>query len=397
MAITLDATTHSLEITTSAAVSMHWNTAWVDATASAFTPGSNQGTISTATTTAIVAAPSPSTQRGVKFISVYNNGVSSPQTVTVKKDVSATEYTLFKTTILPGESLQYSDNSGWGTFDGVGRRRAIAPELSTVGATTSRSYYKVGSTSYGANVWYCFAKDAGMPGAWAPGTPGVGGRATDGTTSADNGCFIIPSASASQYITQANLHTSSAAAYTLWDILLVNSGMNQTQTTSQTLNTVTLPARDNNGTTSGEGCYAGLLFTSGGTHSVNPSATITYTNSAGTGSRTGTLTAIAGEQIGSNQVAGSVIFFKLANGDKGVQSVQSITLAVSLGTAVASLIIARPILSFAGASNYYTLVRQYADGNPGIRIFSGSCLHVFMRPSSNLQSTIYGQLMISER
>ena len=56
----------------------------------------------------------------------------------------------------------------------------------------------MGTPHEAAGQYYCFAKDAGAPGAWSPGTPGVNGRNTNGTLSADAGCISagIPDAGA---------------------------------------------------------------------------------------------------------------------------------------------------------------------------------------------------------
>ena len=53
MAITLDATNKSIELATGSAGSVDWAVSWVDATTTTFTPGDNQGNVTTATTTTI--------------------------------------------------------------------------------------------------------------------------------------------------------------------------------------------------------------------------------------------------------------------------------------------------------------------------------------------------------
>ena len=125
--IILDATTQTLEVTTSAAVSVNYVISYADITSTTFVPASSQGNITTATTTTVVTAPAASTQRQVKLASFYNNG-SSAQTVTVKKDVSATEYIIISAVISAGESLQYTDGNGWEVIDRAGRVREAATQ-----------------------------------------------------------------------------------------------------------------------------------------------------------------------------------------------------------------------------------------------------------------------------
>jgi len=397
MAITLSATTHILELTTSSAASTDWNVSWVDATSTTFTPSSGQGTVTSATTTTIVSAPGASTQRGVKFISVYNNGTAS-QTVTVKKDVSGTEYILYKATIIPGESVQYADGPGWGIFDGQGRKKTVVPEMTSAQGTRTVSYYKVGTAPYAAATWYSYAKDPGLPGAWAPGTPGLSGRATDGMTASDDGCIPLWTPTGSLYLTGA-VNTSTVLQFTtIWDILWVNSGIVVTTTTGQTINSVAFPARDVNGTINGEGCYIGLLHTAASTNGGNiTTSTVTYTNSAGTGSRTATLANIAGERIPSNPVIGNVVWFQLQAGDKGVQSIQTVTLATSLVTGSVSLIVARPILTFHTPQVNSGMVYENEVGDPGIRLYTGSNLHSISRTTGSTATVQNTILYVTER
>ncbi len=125
--ILLDATTHTLEATTSAAVSTNYVISYADITTSTFVPASSQGNITTATTTTVVSAPGASTQRQIKLASFYNNG-SASQTVTVKKDVSGTEYIIISAVIAAGETLQYTDGNGWEVLDRAGRVRTGATQ-----------------------------------------------------------------------------------------------------------------------------------------------------------------------------------------------------------------------------------------------------------------------------
>jgi len=118
--IALDATTQSIEIATSSIADLDWIVSWVDSTTTAFTPGSAHGTVAAITTTTIVAAPAASTQRGVKHVSLRNRHASTSQTVTVKKDVSTTEYEIAKATLAAGESLVYEDGAGWQVYNSSG-------------------------------------------------------------------------------------------------------------------------------------------------------------------------------------------------------------------------------------------------------------------------------------
>jgi hypothetical protein len=120
--ILLTSTNDSLELVTSSTADIDWTTAYADHSTSAFTPGSNQGTLASATDTTIVAAPAASTQRQVKLITIRNRHASSSNTVTVQKDVSGTEYQMTPAvTLQAGETLIYVDGCGFSVLDASGR------------------------------------------------------------------------------------------------------------------------------------------------------------------------------------------------------------------------------------------------------------------------------------
>ena len=189
MAITLNTTGKSLEMVTSSSATVHVSVSYID-TDTSFAPKESNAVVSSATTTTILAAPSASHHHGAKNISIFNTSASASNTVTVNLNHSSTLITLAKAVLAPGESLQWGDASGWYCLDIVGRTKSVASEFS---AYTGRStwFYKSQTQADAAGYWYCSSKDAGAPGAWAVGTPGMGGRATDGTASGDYGCIQI--------------------------------------------------------------------------------------------------------------------------------------------------------------------------------------------------------------
>ena len=393
--ILLTATTHALELETSSSSSTDWTCSYVDMDASATTPGSAQGNVASATTTTIAAAPASSTQRQIKHISVVNKNTTA-QTITVKKDVSGTEYTVFKATLSQHEQAQYVDGDGWVCFDSSGRAKTMKPEdFSTTGGRP-RAIQKVGTAAEGTAYWYGFWKDGGLPGAWAPGTPGLAGRATDGMAAGDAGCLELWTPTGALYIDRAEVTVTATSFPMLWDVLWVNSGIVVTTTTAQTINSVTLPARDDAGTTNGDGCMIGLIWTAASTNAAAiTNSTVTYTNSAGTGSRTATLVAVAGDQIPPTPVIGTVVWFRLHAGDTGVQSIQSITLGTSLVTGCVSLIIARPLAGWANSTVNVAFSNVYPS--PGLRLWTGTCGLMFQKSVSSSATTLHALFTISER
>lgn len=389
--ITLSSTTQSLEIVLSGSDgALHWAFAWVDWTPSSATPDSNEGVMTTIGTLTTVAAPSSGFRRLIKAASLVNRD-PTPCTVRVQKDDSSSEAHLHgEVTLRENDGLFYEDGGrGWYVS-----RASDGEDYSG----RSVAFFKVGTAADTVGYFYCHSKDSGFPGAWAPGTPGLGGRTTDGTTSADAGCLIVPNAATGgNFLTAFELSSTVAQFYSLIDVLWCNSGTVVTTTTGQTVNSGTLPARDANGTTDGEGCVIGLLFTSASTNAaVISNSTVTYTNSDGTGGRTAKLANLVGAQIPVSPTVGTIVWFQLAVGDKGVRSIQTLTLGTSLVTGAVSLLIARQV------ATYSSVVANVGNGprqpmEPGIRLFDGSCLLLCYQAAATTATTVAGSITVQER
>ena len=180
------------------------------------------------------------------------------------------------------------------------------------------------------------------------------------------------------------------------DVVWVNTGLVVTTTTAQAITSPTFPARDLNGSTDGEGYVIGLLTTTANTNAAAiTNATVSYTNSAGVNSRTATLLAVAGDQIPPTPVIGTVVWFRLDAGDKGVRSIQSVTLGTSLVAGAVSLIVARPLSIISATQTNVATLRNYSD--PGIRIYTGSVIIPFIKNISSSAVTLTGHVVVTER
>jgi hypothetical protein len=315
--------------------------------------------------------------------------------MSVKKDVSGTEYCLFKATLSAGESLQWVDGQNWATYDATGRIKTTAP-LAIGNGGRSIFFNKAGTASEGTACWYSFGKDSGFPGAWSPGTPGLNGRVTDGTTAADVGCIPLWTPTGALYVSDITATVTTLTSVGFYDVVWVNTGLVVTTTTAQAITSPTFPARDLNGSTNGEGYVIGLLTTVANTNAAAiTNSTVTYTNSDGTGSRTATLLAVAGDQIPPTPVIGNVVWFLLAAGDKGVRSIQSITLGTSLGAGAVSLIVARPLCMIATTQANVNTITAYP--NPGVRLYNGSCIIPMQKNTSSNAVTLAGSMTVVER
>ena len=332
MQINLSNTTHTLELTTSVAGSVHYQVGYTDITSSTVTnPTDSFGIITTATTKTIVTAPAASTTRKIQYVNIFNNGASN--TVVLKKDISGTEYNILQVNLQQGETLRVV-NDKVEVLDVSGRLKTQNTGLSEI-TGSSRSLFKVGTAIEAAGQYYCFAKDAGAPGAWSPGTPGINGRNTDGTTAADLGCITVGNpSSGAWYIRDFNIAASQVGQFILADVLWVNTGLVVTTTTAQAITQPTLPLRDNLGTSNGFGVGVGLLVTTATTNAaVINNITLQYTNSNGVAGRIGKITSFP-----ATAVAGTFVPFQMQAEDVGIRSIQSITLGTTLGGGAISLI-----------------------------------------------------------
>lgn len=180
-------------------------------------------------------------------------------------------------------------------------------------------------------------------------------------------------------------------------MLWVNSSLNTTATTAQTINSVTLPPRDVNGTSNGEGCTIAMLNTASAltNASANAGITVSYTNSKGVSGKTATLSAIAGSQLPATAVVGTIIWFQLAAGDTGVQSIQSVTFGTSLGSGMVSLMICRDITTIGTTAANITAAKVI--GTPGIRLYNGTCMLHNVLASATTATFFSGSLAVMEK
>ena len=393
----LGSTSDVVRVVTSAAAQVEVHASWVDLNGTTITPGrTNTPHITTAATTTVVASPTASTVRNVKHLNITNDHASQSCIVTVEHFDGTTAIELMAFILLPGENMVFNEEGRWVHRDAQGAEYPPAG----LGSYNGRSvgFMKTGTASDAAGYWYCTSKDGGFPGAWSPGAPGVNGRNTDGTTSADFGCIPIANPSVgANYITEIQMAASVNHSHLFFDCLWVNTGLVITTTTAQTITMAgALPARDINGTTNGEGCMIAILCTAAvGLAAVASNATVSYTNSDGTAGRAATLSAIVGSQAPATPVIGTLIWFNLQAGDKGVRSIQSVTLGTTWVSGTISVMITRDIATI--GTTIPNVTAQKIIGTPGIRIYNGSCILHCVLSSATTATFFSGELVIQEK
>jgi hypothetical protein len=389
-------TTDTLQVVTSAAAQIECHASWVKISGGAAALGrQNTPAITTATTTTVVPAAGAGAEVNVKNLTITNDHASVSCAVTVEHFDGTTASELIAFTLLPGENMIFAENGTWTHYD---RNGAVYPP-SGLGAYNGYAvtFFKTGTAADAAGNWYCTSKDGGFPGAWLPGTPGLNGRVTNGTSAADAGCIPIKNpATGGNFLTEVMMAASTNHTHVFFDCLWVNSGIVVTTTTAQAITTPTLPPRDINGTTNGEGCMIALLTTVANTNAAAiANATVSYTNSDGVAGRTATLVAITGSQIPATPVIGTLVFFNLQAGDKGVRSIQSITLGTSLGAGSVSLMITRDVATIGTVLANTAAIRPIAA--PGVRLYNDTCL-LHCNLAGSTAATLYsGEIVIQEK
>ncbi len=112
--IILKATTETLQVTTGSAAAVDYSVSYVDITTTGVSPSTNEGSMTTATTTTILSAPAASTQRQIKLVTISNRDATLSSPIVIQKSISGATYTLAPSmTLLAGETVQYMDGEGW--------------------------------------------------------------------------------------------------------------------------------------------------------------------------------------------------------------------------------------------------------------------------------------------
>lgn len=241
---------------------------------------------------------------------------------------------------------------------------------------------------------------AGRPwSTWAlAGNPGAGsfsaslsGVALDSTSANVNGQipFTDP-VSGNSYLARFQAGATISGTLLLCDRLWHNGGFTITTTTAQTVNSATFPARDLAGSTNGDGVLVGIEV-SAACGAAAPAPTLTYTNQAGTGSRTASLSF----PTANSPAAGSFFPFGLQAGDTGVRSIQSLTLGTSWVSGTINLVAYRVIaaLELTGA-----FVPNAIDAiTSGFqKLHNGTVPFLIFIPSTTTTSSISGQMIVTQ-
>lgn len=109
-----------LQVVTDAAGDIEVHASWTDNVSGAITPGrTNTASITTATTTTVVAGPGTG-QRNVKHLNCRNNHASQTVLTTVFHTDGTNQEDLFECSLLAGEALVFGQDGRWRHYDANG-------------------------------------------------------------------------------------------------------------------------------------------------------------------------------------------------------------------------------------------------------------------------------------
>lgn len=249
-------------------------------------------------------------------------------------------------------------------------------------AGQERPYYKDNITA-AVGAWMSLFLAGGMPGAGS--TPPTG--AGDAPTSATAGAIPFTNAGGANEIYVAGFQggCEDYGPIILVDRLVQTSGLSGTTLTAQTVNTTALTR-----STSAVGVECWLeQYTAVG--STARTATISYTNQNGTAGRSGTATI-----GGTGMVAGRMSPMSLQGTDTGVQSVQSVTLSASTGTAGNfGVTLLKRVATVAITNSYdYSVLGPFAIGLPQLQ--DNACLSLMALSSAASYGPVIGKVTLAE-
>ena len=270
----------------------------------------------------------------------------------------------------------------------------IITALTTNAKNESGLVSKVSATTVAGGI-YTLSYVAGTP------TPLVFGTALTATqmTSAIPGA-ILPFTNAvspsTKHLLSLGVGSSVAAGSFFYYDLLARYPLNGTVLTG-TFASVALPARDNNGATSGAGVMA-MVVNASATASTAPTLTLNYTNSAGVAGRTtGAIALLASAQHRVMHNA-SGMFMPLQSGDTGIQTIQSYTLSATATTTQVEIQLIRPITSYIPVlvAGGYT-ERDLVLNTPKLaRMYDGTALQLGLLAATTSSGTVIGATQYSE-
>ena len=300
--LVLDGTTKTIQAVMSGAAATSnpdFTVAYADSTSSSLTEGSNDGALNGTTAVTLVSAPSASTRRVVKWITVQNKDTAAVTvTVTFNNSTGPTTRQIAKVTLQPNDTWTTD-----GTFDSSGNLKTVigSVNLATqVTGTLPVANGGTGITSFGLGV------------ATFLGTPSSANLASAVTDETGTGALVF-----------ANTPTL------VTPVLGTPTSGNLSNCTVDGTNKVGYIGAPQSTNTTVAASDAGkhIYFTGGST------ATLTVNTNATTAIDVGTTILVVNNNSGNLTISGAGVTFQLANGATGNRTVATKGMATLLKVA----------------------------------------------------------------
>jgi len=277
--LVLDSTTKSLKAVMSGAATANnpeFTVAYADSTSSSLTEGSNDGALNGTTAVTLASAPSTSTRRVIKWVTIQNKDTAAVTiTVTYENSTGPTTRQIAKVTLQPNDTWTTD-----GTFDSSGNLKTV-----------------IGSVNLASQV---------------TGTLPVANGGTGVTTSTGTGSVVL---STSPSFTTPVLGTPTSGTLSACTV----DGTNKVGYLGAPQSTNTTVAASDAG--------KHIYFTGGST------ATLTVNTNATTAIDIGTTILVVNNNSGNLTISGAGVTFQLANGATGNRTVATKGLATLLKVA----------------------------------------------------------------
>lgn len=289
---------------------------------------------------------------------------------------------------------------GWAALGKKARRTIRGGAISTYdGIIAARAGGKAQDVAFSkpsittvANVWSSIMSAAGFPAALTYTAIPGGAAPTNASTGALSFGLTNPTSPDKKYLLTFGYGSASQINTAILADLLVACGSIQGNTNaSQTVNSTALTRY-----TGGEGVLMTFEVTTalGGTAA---NLTVTYTNQAGTGSRsTGAIAMTTSAIAGRLQPVALGPFMTLQSGDFGVESVQSVQLSASMTAGVFALHLYMPLMWVPGVGTNSYIERDSTtqiDGLSELVTTGGGalgCLVLYVLPSGTSSGILNG-------
>jgi hypothetical protein len=192
------------------------------------------------------------------------------------------------------------------------------------------------------HFWHSLWYDVGFPGPGAAPSSGLNGGALSSDPTMVTGQIPFTKAAAGNVkrLGRFEAGCDRTGVVHLFDRLWANSGFTITQTTEHAITPVAAPARDANGNADGEGVIAAIECSVALGNGAVTNTTLKYTNSEGVALRTGTIASFP-----ATAAKGTLVPFQLQAGDRGVRSIQGLTLGTTYVSGTIHLVLLRHLAS----------------------------------------------------